>query len=104
MTRELCESCKLLPIDEHCVPACRVCFFELPASIDHSLEPEELRFQKYLLEGMRLSCQALTRLRLSEGLCPYINRTASSKLRAQKLLEEDRYYYQLFKQKCETEE
>jgi hypothetical protein len=103
LTKELCESCKLLPIDEHCVPVCRVCFHELPAGIDHSREPEELRFQKYLVEAMRLSCQSLTRLRVSEGLCPYINRTATSRRRAQNLKQEDRSYYESFKQECEAD-
>ena len=81
-----------------------MCFSELPADIDHSLEPEEVRFQKYLLEGMRLSCLSLTNLRIREGLCPYINRTDTSRRRALNLKQEDRSYYESFKQECREEE
>lgn len=101
LVKQLCDSCNLLPVDGHTIPYCRVCFQELPADIDHELEAEERRFQKYLLEGMRLSSMALTRARLDEELCPYINRTVTSRLRALRLLEEARYYCEYFRQKCQ---
>jgi len=100
LAKQLCDSCSLLPVDGYTIPYCRVCFQELPAGIDENHEPEEIRFQKYLLEGMRLNSMALTRARLSEGLCPYINRTAASRLRALRLREEDLFYSEYFKQKC----
>lgn len=101
LAKQLCDSCSLLPVDGHTIPYCRVCFQEIPTDIDHELEAEERRFQKYLLEGMRLNSMSLTRARLSEDLCPYINRTATSRLRALRLREEDRFYYEYFKQKCQ---
>jgi hypothetical protein len=100
MTKELCHSCKLLPIDAHTVPVCRVCFFEIPADIDRLAEPEEIRFQTYLLEGMRLSSISLTRQLMAEGLCPYLNRTEASRLRGRKLQQEAIDCNERFKQEC----
>lgn len=97
-----CSCCHTLSIEERTAPLCRICFLEVPTEIDHTLPADSIRFQKYLIEGMRLSSQALTQRRLEEGLCPYMSRTRVSAERSRRLLQESKQYEEVFRQLCPT--
>jgi hypothetical protein len=87
----LCICCELLECDEFVTPLCRVCSRELIFEIDEELDPDAVRFQKYLIAGMKLSSQELTKRLLEEGLCPYIHRSREGRDRGRKLLAELQY-------------
>lgn len=97
-----CSSCGILEPHTEWFPLCSVCFFSVPATtdIDHSIGPDASRFQKYLVEGIRLSEASLTRRLIREGFCPHTNRTAQSRARSLRLLEEARQNEMLFKESC----
>ena len=95
-----CSCCHILSVEERTAPLCRICFLEVPTEIDHTLSADSVRFQKYLIEGMRLSSQALTQRRMEEGLCPYVSRTRLSAERSRRLLQEYKQQGEVFRQLC----
>lgn len=97
---ELCISCELLECDEFVTPLCRVCSRELQFEIDEELHADAVRFQRYLVAGLKLSSIELTKRLLEEGLCPYIHRTEAARRRGRMLLKEIEDNNRMFVEAC----
>lgn len=97
---ELCISCELLECDEFVTPLFRVCSRELQFEIDEELHADAVRFQRYLVAGLKLSSVELTKRLLEEGLCPYIHRTVAARRRGRMLLKEIEENNRMFVEAC----